>query len=546
MASPHPLLSPALQADYRAKGYWEDQTLTQLIGGLVASHPDRIAIRGEQSLTYGELWERARRLAGALQADGLEPGDFVLGVMSNSWQGVALALAVGMAGAALSPLSSRTSPTLALNLFDQIGARGFVLQGDLLAKQEWQLALDILRKRLGGRPVVLKGDAPAQFKDLPTIEVLSTEGPHVKPVKPDPGAPRLVLSTGGTTGNPKSVLHCDNTIVYAARGFAKYTGFTDSDVLMSYGPYGHASGSLFELYMPLLHGASLVPLARWNALDVAKAVQRFSGTYFITLGTHIFDLLALDPSADPLLKTVRHVTSGAGATHLYVDAERRWGFKIVRVIGLSECVGHAAVRLHDPDEIRLYRDGVPYPGIEYKLLDPETAQPVPLSTPGEYLLRGPSLFMGYLGRPELTAAAMTPDGFYRTGDLVIEDSDGYLTWAGRIKDVIRRGGLQIDAVELETILADHPKLAEVAVIGEPDPRLGERPVVVAVCRSADDRPELEDLHALLGERGIPKESMPERLLFIEALPRTEFGRIHRVELRKWVVEQVAHAESTST
>jgi acyl-CoA synthetase (AMP-forming)/AMP-acid ligase II len=187
--------------------------------------------------------------------------------------------------------------------------------------------------------------------------------------------------------------------------------------------------------------------------------------------------------------------------------------------------------------VRLHKDGVPFPGIEYRIFDPNSGDPMPQGEAGEYVVRGPMLFMGYFGRPELTDGALTDDGFYRTGDLMIESADGYLTYAGRIKDVIRRAGLQIDVIEMERLLAEHPKVAEVVVVGVAHPRLGEQAVMVVIPSDVDRKPGFEELIEHLGASGLPVECLPERLVFTDVLPRTEWGKFNRVELRAWLAQQ---------
>jgi acyl-CoA synthetase (AMP-forming)/AMP-acid ligase II len=428
------------------------------------------------------------------------------------------------------------SPTLVTNLFEQVGGRGLVVQADLLTRSEWGDALQSLKGRLHGRPLIVQGVPPTAYSDLPRLEDLAEHGPSIEQQDHDPGRLSLVISTGGTTGRPKSVMHCENTVVYSAREFAKALHYTDADVHVAFGPYGHASGSIHEIYLPLMYGASVLPNSRWQPFEVAQAIARFGGTCCITVGTHMFDLLAMDRSADLLLRSLRLVTSGAGPDHLYENAERRFGFKVVRVFGLSECLGHAVGRPDDPPEVRWHADGVPFPGIESLILDPE-GRPASSGVVGEYAVRGPSLFMGYYGQPDLTAASLTSQGFYRTGDLMVRDDNGYITWSGRLKDVIRRGGLQIDATELENLLEQHDSVREVVVVGEPDPRLSERAVIVVVPHADRPRPTLDDLTAHLRGNGIPKEGLPERLLFRDSLPRTEFGKFHRAEIKAWLLTQ---------
>jgi cyclohexanecarboxylate-CoA ligase len=533
----HPLLPVEKQKEYRRAGHWQDITLPDIVGSWAERDSDRIAVTGETRLTYGDLWDQARRLAGALAAAGLEPGGFLPALMSSSWQGVVLEVAAAIAGAVFAPRSGNLSPAGAQPLFEQLDPHGLVINAELLQKPEWEAALPRFQESLRGGPLLVQGElAPGSgWRLLPALEELVQTGPSMEPVDLDPGAPCLVLSTGGTTGRPKSIVHCSNTLVYAARNFGGATEYSERDVQVAFAPYGHAGGSVFDIYMPLLFGASILPIARWQAMPVAEQIARFNGTFFITMGTHVFDLLGLGTEVDELLRPVRLITSGAGPDDLYVNGERRFGFPIVRVYGCSEMPGHAIGRPSDPGELRWHRDGVPFPGLEYRVVDVATGQPVAQGQPGEYQVRGPNLFMGYHGEPELTAQAVTPDGFYRSGDLLVESGDGYVTWSGRTKDIIRRGGLQIDPLEMENILSSHPRIHEVVVVGEPDPRLGERAVVIAVAGAGVTDLTLEELCARLLENGIPKQNLPEKLVVTASIPRTELGKFHRVEVKNRLV-----------
>jgi acyl-CoA synthetase (AMP-forming)/AMP-acid ligase II len=534
----HPLLPDEVQEEYRRSGYWEERTLPQIVEQWVKRDPGRTAITGPRRLSYVEVWEESRRLAGSLTEAGLKPGEFLAALMSSSWQGVVLELAAAMAGAVFTPRSSHLSAIGAESLFDQLDVRGVVLNADMLEKEDWRAAMTGIRERLRGRPLLVQGELPegSPFADLPTLEAAAASGPATDPTELDPGAPCLVLSTGGTTGQPKSIIHCSNGLVYAARCFGRATDYSESDVQVAFAPYGHAGGSVFDVYMPFIFGASILPLGRWQALSVAEAIERWGGTYYITMGTHVFDMLGLDPSADQLFRSVRLITSGAGPDELYENGEKRFGFPIVRVYGCSETPGLAIGRPSDPGEVRWHRDGVPFPGLAYRLVDVDSGEPVAKGKAGEFQVQGPNLFMGYFGQPEATAAAVTPEGFYRSGDLMVESGDRYLTWSGRTKDIIRRGGLQIDPVEMENWLAGHERISEVLVVGEPDPRLGERAVVVCVPRNAAAPPTLEELCDYLLKQGLPKQNLPEKLVLATSIPRTELGKFHRVEVKRHLVE----------
>ena len=524
---PHPLLPAELQEEYRRRGDWEGLTLAQIVEDWASRDPDRPAVAGPRPLTYGQLWEQARRVAGALQDDGLRPGEFLVAVMSNCAEGLVLEVAASIAAVVYAPRSAHLSPAGALSLVGQLDGRGLVIERRLLERDGWPEALAELRGRLAGRPLWLHGDG-----ESPTLADAIAGGRPADPVAHDPGQPSLILATGGTTGVPKSIVHCSETLVYAARRFGAAIGFSERDVHVAIAPYGHAGGSVFEMYMPLLHGASVLPIARWKPREVAETIERYGGTFFIAMGTHVYDLLELDPSPAPQLRSIRLIATGAGPDEMFTRADREL-FKVLRVYGCSEACGHALGRLDDPPEIRTLQDGIPFAGMDWRIVDPE-GKPVPPGGVGEYQCRGPNLFMGYHGQDDLTAKALTADGFYRSGDLMVESSDGYLSWTGRTKDIIRRGGLQIDPIEIEGMLSRHPRIATVAVVGQPDPRLGERAVIVAV--PAGEPADLDGLCAYLLGEGLPKQSLPERLVYLDELPRTAVGKVHRVEVRALIAE----------
>ena len=527
----HPLLPAELQAEYRRRGDWEGITLAQIVEQRAEAHPDRPAVVGPQPLTYGELWEQARRVAGALQDSGLEPGEFLVAVMSNCTEGLVLEVAASIAAAIFAPRSPHMSPAEAVNLFAQLDARGLILQRSVLEKEGWAETFGQLRGRLQARPVWLHGET---VDALPTLAQAIEQGPAIDPVEQDPGHPCLVLATGGTTGMPKSVMHCSETLVYAARNFGRAIGYSADDVHVAIAPYGHAGGSVFEMYMPLLHGAAMLPIAQWKPRDVVDTIERYGGTFFIAMGTHVYDLLALEPSAARQLRSIRCIATGAGPQEIFVRCDDEL-VPVVRVYGLSEAVGHALGRIDDPAEVRVLQDGIPFEGMDWRIVDPQ-GDPVAPGTIGEYQCRGPNMFMGYYGQDDATAQAVTEDGYYRTGDLMVLSPEGYVSWTGRTKDIIRRGGLQIDPIEIEGMLSRHPQIATVAVVGQPDMRLGERAVIVAV-PEAGERADLQDLCAYLQREGLPKRSLPERLVYVDDLPRTGVGKVHRVKVRNMIAEE---------
>lgn len=540
----HPLLPAELQRHYREQGYWEDLNLAHFVEHWASAHPERAAVVGALELSYGQLWDRARRIAGRLLADGVEPGRAVLAVLPNSWQGVVMELAASIGGWVFVPRAPTVVPALVERLLEQFDVRGVVLMGDKLEHEEWRT---LWRERLcvPGRVAMLQGEYEhTESPDIPVLEAVSVDGPIASPVAVGGGDPCLVLSTGGTTGAPKSIVHCSNALVYATRKMAEALDFTERDVFVSIAPYGHAGGSLFDIYLPLMHGASMLPVGRWRASDAAEKIARWQGTVLKTMGTHVYDLLGVEGAAD-LLASLRVVTSGAAGAELFLRAERSLKVPIIRNYGCGEVPGHALGRLTESSEYRLSHDGIPFAGMDGKLLDPQTAREVPQGTPGSYRCRGPNLFLGYAGQPEVTAAAVDDEGFYDTGDTMFLDSTGYLTWSGRTKDIIRRGGLQIDPLELERLLSRHPSVDTVVVVGEPHPRLGETATAVAVPCAGSAAPSLDELCRFLIEQGLPKQELPERLVLLDELPRTDVGKFHRAEIRRQIADSADHADQTA-
>ncbi len=181
------------------------------------------------------------------------------------------------------------------------------------------------------------------------------------------------------------------------------------------------------------------------------------------------------------------------------------------------------------------RHGLVFPGTEHVVVRPGSEAPLPAEEVGEMLVRGPSLFAGYLGRPGLTAAAVREDGFLHTGDLMSIDELGFVKYVGRLTDVIRRGGLNIDPLEVERVLLTHPAVRDVAVVGVPDPRLGERAAAVVVRRPGGEL-GLQEMAVYLANREVPVQARPEHLFTVEALPLTEYGKHDKQALRRLVAE----------
>jgi non-ribosomal peptide synthetase component E (peptide arylation enzyme) len=232
-----------------------------------------------------------------------------------------------------------------------------------------------------------------------------------------------------------------------------------------------------------------------------------------------------------VLAGVRAITVGGGPMDAGAlgRAEESLGTRILRVFGMSECLGHTSPAPDDPAEIRLGRDGRPFPGTELRAVDAE-GRPVRHGEIGRAEVRGPSLFLGYARGGKLDPPGLTADGFLPTGDLLIADDDGTVTIMGREKDVIIRGGRNLDITEIERAIASHPRVAQVCVAPVPDEVLGERAAALIVAADGG-RLRLDEVTGHLHGLGLSKAKWPEFVFAVDDLPQTAVGKLSRAGAR---------------
>jgi acyl-CoA synthetase (AMP-forming)/AMP-acid ligase II len=235
----------------------------------------------------------------------------------------------------------------------------------------------------------------------------------------------------------------------------------------------------------------------------------------------------------PLLPTAR-LFNGGGAPkppQLHYDIKRELGGAgIVSGYGLTECPILSMASPHDPDDKLANTEGQPGPGVDVRVITLE-GKPAGAGEEGEFRVKGPQLFKGYLDE-SLNADAFDEDGYFRTGDLGFLDADGYLVVTGRLKDVIIRKGENISAKEVEDLLYTHPKVADVAVIGLPDPALGERCCAVVANKDGADPLTFQEMGAFLRDQGLMVQKIPEQLETVDAVPRNASGKILKHKLRE--------------
>ncbi|MGW2176699.1 acyl-CoA synthetase [Streptomyces sp. NPDC001732] len=355
--------------------------------------------------------------------------------------------------------------------------------------------------------------------------------------EPSPESPALIVYTSGTTGPPKGAVLPRRAIAASLDALEDAWQWTRDDVLVHALPLFHVHGLILGVLGPLRRGGSVRHLGRFSTEGVARELSS-GGTMLFGVPTMYHRLAeALDgaaPGADGLAKALagaRLLVSGSAALPVH-DHERiaaATGRRVIERYGMTETLMNTGVRADG--EPRPGTVGAPLRGVELRLVEEDGTVLTGPDVIGEIQVRGPNLFTGYLNRPDATAAALTEDGWFRTGDMATRDPDGYVRIVGRrATDLIKSGGYKIGAGEIENALLDHPGVREAAVTGEPDPDLGERIVAWVVSADPSAPPAADELADHVAAQLSPHKR-PRTVRYLDALPRNDLGKIMKRSLR---------------
>ncbi|KAB2361005.1 AMP-binding protein [Actinomadura montaniterrae] len=530
--------------EYRARGWWRDGTFLDDLAARAAAAPDRPAVVShfwetadgpDTVLTWAQLAERVERCAAGLAALGVRPGDRVAMQLVNQWQATVLALGCGRAGAAVVPyyIASgaadtewilRESGAVAVVSLDEV--RGLGIAATIAGMRD---RLPALRHQ-----IVVGGKVPegaVGFED----GLLASDA---APPEHRPGGDDVfqIMYTSGTTGRPKGVRHSFNTLYAMARSFSVPLGLGPDDVLSTPCIVGGQGGWLYGMLAPLVAGATAVWADAFKPGDFLDLAAGYGITtaYFTPL---ILDELVAEQRENPRPLALRHMVTGSTPIPPGLPARFRetFGFPVRPLWGMTENGGVTIGRDGDPPDWAARSDGRPVDWMEVRLVGEDGA---PVDGPGRLEVRGANLCLGYEGADDVFAASLH-DGWFATGDLARPDGRGGIKIIGRTKDMINKGGLHVPAVAVEEVLRAHPRVAEIAVVGEPEPLLGE--TVVAVVVPDGEPPALEDLHRLVREAGMTPGYEPDRLEVVAALPKTPTGKVRK----RAIEEELARRASTA-
>ena len=520
----------AVARHYEA-GHWQSRSLGMLIAASCERHADKtvVADAAGRSITYRELEDLASRLAAHLAASGVGAGDVVTMHLPNWWQTVVVTYATFKLGAVVNPLPPTYGWKDLAFVMNKCGAKAIVVPGRFRST-DYTEHLDRIRDALAVRPaIVVIGEGNVA---LGTSFDDAVSGPPLAEARyAAADEPSLVLFTSGSESKPKGVVHTHNTAIYGERALAETLRLTDRDLCFMASPVSHTSGFMHGILMTLMLGSSVSLLDVFHG-DVAAAQMAASRATW-TMGATPFlgDVVEAMEKSGRRLPDLRYfLCGGAPIPEVVVRRALDVGVRVLSIYGSTESPPHTVTWPDDPVEAAWQADGRALPGIEVRAVD-EAGNAVAPGEEGEQCSRGPNTFIGYLGEPELTAAALDMEGWYRSGDLARIGADGSVRIVGRIKDMIIRGGQNISAREVEDILLEHPACQSVSVVGIPHPRLGETCAAVVICHPGQ-RLEFDEMKDFLIERGVARFKLPEKLVLRDAVPTTASGKIQKFKLRQ--------------
>ena len=510
-------------------------TLWQLVARRAQETPDTVMAVDElgRSITFGGFRRHAEQAAAGLQRLGVQAGTTVVWQLPTSIEATVLMAALSRLGALQIPVLPILRERELTFITRQVGAGLLVVPGTFRGFDHAAMA-EAVAAATGCRVLVSDPERPDTVAPagiaLPWADPATLPSPPALPATgPDPV--RWVFYTSGTTAEPKGVKHTDPSAVATGIHLLSGLALGADDVTLMVAPITHVGG-IMTLATQLMTGFRTVLMRAFDARETPRLAARHGITVLRAPVPVVRACIDAQKAhgPEPLYPDLRACQCGGAArpTDLNEAVRRLWGLRgVLSSYGMTECPGVTAIRPDDTEQRIQGTSGKLTPGTELRVVDPAGRLLGP-GQEGELLVRGPQLFSGYVD-PALEEDAFDADGFFRSGDLGIVDEDGYVRVTGRIKDIIIRNGENISALEIENVLSTHPAISDVAVIGLPDARTGER--CCAVVDLAPGRTlTLEDVADFCRAAGIARQKIPEQLE-LGPVPRNSMGKIEKQRLR---------------
>lgn len=536
---------------------WNTLTFGKALADSAARFPQRLAvIDGDVRITFAELDEQVDALAHGLLGQGIVRGDSVAVWLANGASWVTCWLACARIGAVVVPINTRYKSEEVEYILRQSDARALILMDRFWDIDFLGIARGIVpgivtakdgRVSCDGLPrlhsvVLWKG---AQAPGLLNLEELARRGQQrmsqgaTLPAA-DPADPIIIVYTSGTTGHPKGAMH-NHIILRNVANVARVMHVEPGDVVLGHMPFYHVAGAFTELGLSILVGCTLVPLPHWIPDEALDVIERERVNIFGGIPTHFVDCIDAIRRRPRDTSSLKSAWIGGAPVTPDVALAARSELKLralQAVYGMTETTASTTFSEFDaPVDVLCDNKGKPIGEFEVRVCAPESGQPLPVGEVGEVWVRGHLVMMGYYKNPQATAEVITPDGWFRTGDLGVYDEQGYLKITGRLKDMFIVGGSNAYPAEIERMLQSHPQVKQAVVVGMPDRRLGE--VAMAFVQLHDAATlQAEELTAFCRSR-MADYKVPRKIRFVPDFPRTSTGKIQRFVLSREAKEAAA-------
>jgi len=530
---------------YNRLRWWAGLTFGDILDKAADIYPDKDAlVDGRSRLTYSQVREMANKLAIALMELGIKTMDRVLVQFPNWSEFVYSYFALQKIGAIPVLLIDRYRKYEISHLFRLTGATAWIVPEKYEKTDYLPIIDDVLKDNSRVKKViVVRGERHKHLVNLESLieqaELTKRNLNRLAKRRPDPMQVAHMGPTGGTTGLPKVVPRTHNDYLCRVEYAARAWELTSNDIMLITAPIGHDLSFSLGLCTTLFTFGKVVMLDSTQAEDICRTIQKERVTAVAWTPTFASRLINFEGLKEYDLSSLRKMYCGGGAStaQLIRDVSQKLGCIYVNAYGGTEGM-KTQTRLGDDLELVCRSIGKPTcPYDVYKIVDSKGKE-LPRNAQGELVIKGPGIFTGYYNAPEENKKAFDKHGFFRTGDLAMMDDAGNITLTGRIREMINRGGESISAVEIENLISAHPGVASVAVIGMPDPVMGEK-----VCAYIQPKPgsktDFEGIISFLKAKRASVLQLPERIEFVDSLPLTQAKKVDKRALLEDIKRKIS-------
>jgi len=523
----------------REGGFWIDKSYDEFLQPTIAQTPDKLALlayradRAEgRRFTYAQLGDLISRAAASLRRLGVGAGDVISVQLPNWWEFAVVALAAFRVGAVVNPLMPIFRERELSYMLDFAEAKALVVP-KLFRGFDHEAMAVTLKPSLPKLEhiVVVDGEGPNAF-DATLLSGEERLGPPpVGEIGALPGdAMAVLMFTSGTTGSPKGVMHCLNTLMACNVALAGRFGLDETDTMLVCSPLGHMTGFAAGMLLGLKIGASVIFQDVWEPKRGVTIMAEEGVTYSAGAATFLSDMCeAVAAGAPKPARLRKFLCAGAPIPPALIErVYRELDLKVCSLWGMTESLSSTLTEPERALEKSSKTDGRPLEGVAVKVMRVDGA-PAPIGETGALKVRGAQMCLGYYKRPDMEP--FDAGGWFDTGDLAYADEEGYIRINGRLKDIIIRGGENVPIVEIENLLYKHPAVLHAALVGYPDARLGERACAFLVLREGQ-RLDLSIIQAYMAENKVAKQYWPERIEVVADLPKTPAGKVQKFALRE--------------